>query len=99
MVMRVRKRSPRVGPAGRIPGQTTPEKNDATTGTEPEGRAESYARLRLPHERDEDVTSQVDQPRPIIRRAADDLAEGKVDTDCYGQARINFLRRERKRRP
>jgi hypothetical protein len=76
-------------------GRTTPQANEAT-GTD---RGEtSYARLRLPHERDEDRTSMAAGPQPVIERAARDLAEGQRDTDCYGQARLNFQRRNVRRR-
>jgi hypothetical protein len=38
---------------------------------------------RLPHERDESSDSHNDdaQPRPLIRKAHDDVTKGRVDTD------------------
>ena len=39
---------------------------------------------RLPHERDESPDGQDKQPRGVIRQAADDLAQGLVDTDLHG---------------
>lgn len=38
---------------------------------------------RLPHERDEAPEGH-DQPRGVMRQAADDLAQGLVDTDLHG---------------
>jgi hypothetical protein len=37
---------------------------------------------RQPHERDESPDGQDQQPRGIIKQAADDLAQGLVDTDA-----------------
>ena len=39
---------------------------------------------RLPHERDESPDGQDKQPRGVIEQAADDLAQGLVDTDLHG---------------
>jgi hypothetical protein len=39
---------------------------------------------RLPHERDESPDDQDQQPRGVIKQAADDLAQGLVDTDLRG---------------
>lgn len=37
---------------------------------------------RLPHERDESSDSHDDgEPRPLMRKAHDDVAQGRVDTD------------------
>lgn len=37
---------------------------------------------RMPHERDESSDSQITQePRPLMRKAHDDLEAGRVDTD------------------
>jgi hypothetical protein len=37
---------------------------------------------RLPHERDESSDSHDDvEPRPLMRKAHDDVAKGRVDTD------------------
>jgi len=38
---------------------------------------------RLPHERDERAGAQK-APTDVIRQAHDDLAQGRVDTDCRG---------------
>lgn len=37
---------------------------------------------RQPHERDESPDAQDQQPRGVIRQAAEDLAQGLVDTDA-----------------
>lgn len=41
---------------------------------------------RQPNERDESADSQSGGPRPIIRRAHDDLVAGQQDTDCRSSA-------------
>lgn len=39
---------------------------------------------RLPHERDESPEGRDKAPRGVMRQAADDLAQGLVDTDLHG---------------
>ncbi len=39
---------------------------------------------RLPHERDESPDGHDKAPRGVMRQAADDLAQGLVDTDLHG---------------
>ena len=39
---------------------------------------------RLPHERDESPQGTDTEPRGIMKQAADDLAQGLVDTDMHG---------------
>ena len=39
---------------------------------------------RQPHERDESPDSQDQEPRGVIKQAAQDLAQGLVNTDMYG---------------
>jgi hypothetical protein len=39
---------------------------------------------RLPHERDESPKGSNTEPRGIMKQAADDLAQGLVDTDLHG---------------
>jgi hypothetical protein len=44
---------------------------------------------RLPHERDETAAPQEQAaPRGVMEQAADDLAQGLVDTDLHGQRGI-----------
>ena len=40
---------------------------------------------RMPHERDESPDALDSAPRGIMQQAADDLAQGLVDTDLHGQ--------------
>ena len=40
---------------------------------------------RLPHERDESPDGHDEEPRGIMKQAADDLAQGLVDTDMHGE--------------
>lgn len=40
---------------------------------------------RLPHERDESPNGQDSAPRGIMKQAADDLAQGLMDTDLRGE--------------
>lgn len=40
---------------------------------------------RLPHERDESPDGASKAPRGVMQQAADDLAQGLVDTDLHGQ--------------
>ena len=39
---------------------------------------------RLPHERDESPDGHDKEPRGVMKQAADDLAQGLVDTDMHG---------------
>lgn len=39
---------------------------------------------RLPHERDESPDGHDKAPRGVMKQAADDLAQGLVDTDMHG---------------
>ncbi|MFL6660340.1 MAG: hypothetical protein ACJ8GW_19795 [Massilia sp.] len=50
----------------------TDNPQDATTGR------------HLPHERDESPTEPLKQQRGVMKQAADDLAQGLVDTDLRG---------------
>ena len=43
---------------------------------------------RLPHERDESPDGIDNEPRGIMKQAADDLAQGLVDTDLHGMRGI-----------
>ncbi|MCD2514862.1 hypothetical protein LQ564_00875 [Massilia sp. G4R7] len=39
---------------------------------------------RQPHERDESPDGQDQEPRGVIKQAAEDIAQGLQNTDCYG---------------
>ena len=54
-------------------------------------RANRYARMKLPHERDES-TQQPGTPKPVTRQGARDLEQGKTDTDCYDAAGPRYER-------
>lgn len=43
---------------------------------------------RLPHERDESPEGMDTEPRGVMKQAADDLAQGLVDTDLHGMRGI-----------
>ena len=56
-------------------------------------RANRYARMKLPHERDES-TREPGAPNPITEQGARDLEQGKTDTDCYDAASPRYERTE-----
>jgi hypothetical protein len=49
--------------------------------------------MRLPHERDES-TQGGGAPSRVMTQAADDLAEGRTDTDCYDAVATHYERNE-----
>lgn len=51
---------------------------------------------RQPNERDASADSQASPPRDVIRRAHDDVTEGKTDTDCRNAA-VEIVERNEKR--
>jgi hypothetical protein len=56
-------------------GHTKPQQGDTDA-------ASSIDAPRLPHERDESSDSHAEAaPRPLIRKAHDDIEQGRVDTD------------------
>ncbi|HET7134353.1 MAG TPA: hypothetical protein VFJ25_00420 [Casimicrobiaceae bacterium] len=52
-----------------------------------------YNRMRLPHERDES-THPPGTPNPVTTQGAQDLAEGKTDTDCYDAVGPRYDRKQ-----
>ncbi len=50
---------------------------------------------RLPHERDESVDSQQDEPRKVIKQAFDDIEEGQIDTDRRGIPGVEEVERHK----
>ena len=50
---------------------------------------------RLPHERDESLDSQQDQPRKDIKQAFDDIDEGQMDTDRRGMPGVEEVERKK----
>ncbi len=73
------------------------EKDDAAGVAAGSARApdERYANLRMPHERDE-RTHAPDAPSEVVTQAADDLAEGRRETDLYGKVGTDFDRTARR---
>ena len=51
-----------------------------------ENRNPTNQPMRQPNERDESADEHSSKPRPIIKRAHDDLAQGQQDTDCRNQS-------------
>jgi len=83
-----------------LPGQPSRlrvEENEATGGAAgsalPPGA--QYVNLPLPHERDE-RTQRPGKPKAVTRQAADDLAHGSRDTDCYTRVGSDFDRKARR---
>lgn len=66
---------------------------DATTDRARPRRGNRYDRMRLPHERDES-TQGGGAPSRVMTQAADDLAEGRTDTDCYDAVATHYERNE-----
>ena len=60
------------------------EQDVATDTTSARSRAPRarYGTMKLPHERDEDAHAP-GQPSDVTTKAARDVEEGRVDTDCY----------------
>ena len=58
------------------------ETNDRKINTD--AKMENDGVKRLPHERDESPDGHDKAPRGVMKQAADDLAQGLVDTDMHG---------------
>lgn len=58
-------------------------------------RGNRYTKLSLPHERDQTVHPP-GAPNPVTTQGATDVAQGKTDTDCYGDVGPRYDRKERK---
>jgi hypothetical protein len=73
------------------------EKDEATgvAAGSPHAADERYADLKMPHERDE-RTHAPSAPSVVVTQAADDLAEGRRETDRYGKAGTDFDRTARR---
>ena len=50
--------------------------------------------MKLPHERDESTHGPA-KPTAVTEQAAQDVEQGRVDTDRYGEAGRHFDRKER----
>ena len=53
-----------------------------------------YVKLKMPHERDESTHAPA-PPNDVTEQAAQDIEQGRKDTDRYGAAGENFDRKER----
>jgi hypothetical protein len=72
------------------------DRDEATGGGARSARAsdERYGNLNMPHERDE-RTHAPGAPTEAVTQAADDLAEGRRETDLYGKVGTDFDRAAR----
>jgi hypothetical protein len=82
------------------PDTTTSPQQDEATGAVPNRTDDSqqpeYVRAKLPHERDETPPPQGEASRKPIERGQEDIAAGRKDTDCYGEAGEAFDRKSRR---
>jgi hypothetical protein len=69
-----------------------PDRRDVTHRTV--GGTDALA-PRRPDERDESADSQASPPRAVVKRAHDDLASGRVDTDQRSRGATELMRRLR----
>ena len=67
---------------------------DTTTDAARPRRGNRYARMRLPHERDESAQAP-GPPDGVTAQGERDLAEGKTDTDCYDAVGPRYQQKER----
>ena len=76
--------------------RTTVERDEATGFAADAARVphQRYGDLKMPHERDE-RTHPPSPPNEVATQAANDLAEGKRETDLYGKAGTDFDRSTR----
>jgi len=66
---------------------------DATTTRSRRGNR--YARVKMPHERDES-THAPGAPNPVTTQGARDVEQGKVDTDCYNATGPRYDRTQKR---
>jgi hypothetical protein len=64
---------------------------DTTSNTQRPPRGNRYAKMKLPHERDESAHTP-GEPDPVTTQAARDVEQGQRDTDCYEAAGQQFDR-------
>lgn len=63
-----------------------PRSGKRSVGTRVKLATDEQPSPRLPIERDESPERRASEPRPVMRRAHDDLAAGLQDTDCRNSA-------------
>lgn len=73
-----------------------PDRRDVTHRTPPGAAAPAP---RRPDERDESADSQASAPRAVVKRAHDDLASGRVDTDERSRGATDLMKRLRADEP
>lgn len=66
---------------------------DTSAKTARPPRANRYARMKLPHERDESTHSP-GAPNPVTMQGMRDVDAGKTDTDCYAATGPRYDRKE-----
>jgi len=71
----------RARPSG-DPGVAADVATDTDAATTRSRRGNRYAKLKMPHERDESSHAP-GAPTPVTVQGARDVEQGKVDTDCY----------------
>jgi hypothetical protein len=69
-----------------------PNRRDVTQRT---ARGAEAPAPRRPDERDESADSQASPPRAVVKRAHDDLADGRVDTDQRSRGATELMQRLR----
>jgi hypothetical protein len=73
-----------------------PNRRDVTHRT---ARGAAAPAPRRPDERDESADSQAGPPRAVVKRAHDDLASGRVDTDQRSRGATELMKRLRADQP
>ena len=68
---------------------------DTAAGRSRPQRGNRYAKMKLPHERDESANPP-GSPDPVITQGARDVEEGKADTDCYDAVGTRYDRTEQR---
>ena len=56
-------------------------------------RGNRYAKMKMPHERDES-TQAPQTPGPVTAQGARDVEQGKTDTDCYDAVGSRYDRKQ-----
>lgn len=94
------KAPPRTSPMPPSPQVTPPARRRSPQGATTQHLAgdDSGEDTRLPHERDESSDSQETEPREVLKRAHDDIVQGRQDTDRGPVADETYQRTLRGRR-
>ena len=65
---------------------------DSTSNAARPARGNRYAKMKLPHERDESA-HRPGEPNDVVVQGARDVEHGKTDTDCYDAVGPRFDRK------